>query len=889
MKKKLLLLILVLFYTYTNAQNKLLWTRINNTQNSIEKKSKNNTLQFKLDADLLKEILTTVPNNTSKNQETEISIPNRKGELEKFIIQEYSNFSVELQELYPNIRSYAGTGKSDPTASVHFSISENKIQTMILRGNSGSEFIEVDTNDKTIYTLHYAENRETGNLPFSCSTNDTKLNTELLDKTNKTKASDKIFKTFRLALSCNGEYSDHFGNTIEGVLGGMNATMTRVNGIFNKDLAVKFEIIANTTKIIYLDASTDPYSDASLGAENPSGAKWNIELQENLTSVIKNTGYDVGHLFAGSGGGGNAGCIGCICVNPTTNTPRGKGSAYSAPGNGAPIGDFFDIDIVAHEMGHQLGGNHTFSFKIEGTGANIEPGSGTTIMGYAGVTNYNVQSHSDDYYSVNSITQIQNNLSSKTCSIDKIIPNNPPIISAGLDYTIPKGTPFILIGTGVDPDGDNVTFCWEQNDTAITQIDANSIAFPTKIDGPLFRSLNPSNSPIRYMPALKDVLTNTLTTKWESVSNIGRVLNFSLTARDNAIPGTAQTKTDNMVVTVSETAGPFELTSQNTTDIGWLQNSTQTITWNANGSETLDGASMLNIKLSTDGGLTFPIILASNTPNDGSEMITVPTITATNCRLLIEPTNNVFYAVNTKAFAIGYSVTSACDTYNFNAPFPIVEGNNYTIKTINVPNGSTTVAKINIALGVTHPFMSDIEVDLVSPQGTIVKLLNKSCGDSNVKLNFDDLGNAIACSSTSPQTVIPAQPLSVFNGQNPENTWSLRFRDTSNGDTGTIDFAELTICTQTFTTLSNLNYTINDFILYPNPNKGNFNIQFNSKSSDDIAVTVFDVLGRKVFDKKYSNKANFNETIQLKNVKSGIYILSVLDGERREEKKIVIE
>jgi hypothetical protein len=161
MKKKLLLLILVLFYTYTNAQNKLLWTRINNTQNSIEKKSKNNTLQFKLDADLLKEILTTVPNNTSKNQETEISIPNRKGELEKFIIQEYSNFSVELQELYPNIRSYAGTGKSDPTASVHFSISENKIQTMILRGNSGSEFIEVDTNDKTIYTLHYVEKLET--------------------------------------------------------------------------------------------------------------------------------------------------------------------------------------------------------------------------------------------------------------------------------------------------------------------------------------------------------------------------------------------------------------------------------------------------------------------------------------------------------------------------------------------------------------------------------------------------------------------------------------------------------------------------------------------------------------------------------------------------------
>jgi subtilisin-like proprotein convertase family protein len=883
MKKKILLLFFVLFSISNNAQTNSLWKRTNSNKSVL--RNSENLLQYELNESLLKQILSATAAQNSNRKGTEIEFPNAKGELEQFKVWESSNFAPELQKLYPNIRAYAGVGIKDPTATLHFSVSQNGIQTMILRADSGSEFIEPSLENKSIYALSNSERRTTERLPFTCSTEDVKLDKKLF---SRAKANNKTLKTFRLALSCNGEYANHFGNTVEGVLGGMNATMTRVNGVLNKDLAVKLEIIANNTQLIYLNPDTDPYSDASLGAQNPEGAKWNIELQENLTKVINHNNYDIGHLFTGSGGGGNAGCIGCICEDPSNNSPRGKGSGYSAPGNNPPIGDYYDIDIVAHEMGHQLGANHTFSFKTEGTGANIEPGSGSTIMGYAGVTNYNVQMHSDDYYSVNSVLQIQSNLSSKA-SIDKETTNNPPVIDAGLNHTIPKGTAFILKGTGTDQDGDNVTYCWEQNDSAITQIDANSTVFSTKVDGPIFRSLYPSSSPIRYMPALKDVLANKLSTKWESVSTIGRVLNFSLTARDNAISETPQTATDFMTVNVAENAGPFELTSQSSNDIGWLQSSAQTITWNVNGSDTLDGSATVNIKLSTDGGLTFPISLASNTPNDGTEIITVPNITATNCRLLIEPTNNIYYAINKTAFAVGYNVTSACNTYTFDAPYDIPESKNYTSKTITVPSGSDAIANVSVNIGVTHTFMAEIEIDLISPQGTIVNLLNKSCGNSSLKLNFDDKGNAISCSNTALQTVIPAQPLSSLNGQNPQNTWTLRFRDPSNGDIGKIDSAALTICTQNFTTLAAEDYKINAFQLYPNPSKGNFNIQFNSKSTTPISVAVYDLLGRKLFDEKYPNNSNFNENIHLKNITPGVYILTVIDGERKEEKKIIIE
>jgi subtilisin-like proprotein convertase family protein len=897
MKKIILSTTLCVFTFLVQAQSDNFWKKISPKEiSSVEKnkveKNSEEMLLFQLDEIGLKNTLAKI-NNKASLESVEISIPNADGTLERYTVRESSNFATELQSKYPEIRSYKGIGITDKTATAYFSYSPKGIQTMVIRADKDSEFIESYSKTKAVYKLITSKNRSNSSLPVACSTEDVALNSELQNKTNKVKANDKIFRTYRLALSCNAEYTNYYGGTVANALAGMNASMTRINAILSKDLAVKFEIIANNDLLIYLNPITDPYSDSDTGADNENGATWNLELQNNLTATIGNSSYDVGHLLSATGGGGNAGCIGCICTNPTVSNPYGKGSGWSAPSNNNPEGSNFDIDVVAHEMGHQLGGNHTFSHKVEGRGINIEPGSGSTIMGYAGVvspSSLNIQAHSDDYYHIVSVQQIQSNLASKTCSTNTPITNSPPIINAGVDYTIPKGTAFILKGAGSDPNGDAISYTWEENDNAVTSTDANSICYPTKVDGPLFRSQKPSSSPTRYMPAQKDVLANTLTTKWESVSNIQRTLNFILTGRDNAAAGTSQNNSDDMIVNVNGTVGPFAVTSQNIENIGWNQGGNQTITWSVNGSETLAGAGNVNIKLSTDGGLTFPITLASNTPNDGTEIITAPNITATNCRLLIEPTANIFYAVNSKVFAIGYSVTSECNTYTFSTPVAIPDGSlTYTTRTINVPSTASTIVDVNVAIGIEHTFMSDIQIEIVSPQATTVKLQIDNCG---TKLNviYDDSGAVLDCSKTTLQNAIPKESLSIFNGQDPANTWTLKLRDVNSGDIGILNSASITICTKTYTALSTNNLNLSNFVLYPNPSKGQFNIQFSSQSDNDVKIFVHDLLGRKVFENKYNKTSSaFNEDIQLKNVTPGVYLITVVDGDRKEEKKIVVE
>jgi hypothetical protein len=291
------------------------------------------------------------------------------------------------------------------------------------------------------------------------------------------------------------------------------------------------------------------------------------------------------------------------------------------------MGDTFDIDYVAHEMGHQYGGNHTFSTNVEGSGVNVEPGSGSTIMGYAGITAQDVQPNSDDYFVYANIKQIQDNMINKTCPTRIALTNITPVVNAGLDYTIPKSTPFILTGVATDGNGDSLTYCWEQNDTATTQTGAASAASATKTGGPNWRSYSPVATPVRYCPPLTRVVANQSTTQGteitvEALSSVARTLNFVFTARDN-FAGAGQTNSDGMTVTVNGTAGPFLVASPNTA-VSWTVGTNQNVTWNVAGTTTNGvNAQYVDIYLSTDGGFTYPILLASKVPNDGSETITV--------------------------------------------------------------------------------------------------------------------------------------------------------------------------------------------------------------------------------------------------------------------------
>ncbi|MBC9909407.1 reprolysin-like metallopeptidase [Chitinophaga varians] len=616
---------------------------------------------FDLDlAPLRSEVFKTVGNKQA--HATIISLPNADGQIEQFEIKEASNFEPALQARFPEIRAFSGKGITDKQATLKLSISPQGVQAMVFRTEKESEFIEPYSADHTVYTVF---KKQAKTLPWKCSTPEQKLATSIGNQVGTVARSTGDAKTLRLAQSVTAEYSNYFGATSASqvglVLAAINATLTRCNGVYEKDLALHLNLIAATTNVIYYNPATDPYSDASSGA----GGAWNSELQNTLTSVIGAANYDIGHLFGASGGGGNAGCIGCICVD------NQKGSGFTSPADNIPQGDNFDIDYVVHEVGHQLGGNHTFSMSNEGTGVNVEPGSGITIMGYAGITAQDIAPHSIAFYHAATIAQIQANLAGKTCPVTTSISGNnaTPVVNAGGNFTIPISTPFALTGSATDANaGDVLTYSWEQNDNATSsQTGTASVASVTKATGPNWISYAPTTSPVRYFPKLETILAGGLISgplpggdagaNTEALSSVSRTLKFRLTVRDNApysstAPVTiGQTNFADATITVTNTSGPFAVTAPNT-NVSWAGNSSQTVTWNV-ANTTTGAVSCANVKISisTDGGNTFSTLVAS-TPNDGSEVVTVPNTPTTTARIKVEAVGNIFFDISNTNFTI---------------------------------------------------------------------------------------------------------------------------------------------------------------------------------------------------------------------------------------------
>jgi hypothetical protein len=608
---------------------------------------------FNLNTEPLRQQLFSIVNDNTRS--TVIVLPNADGGFEEFEVYEASNFDPELQAAFPQIRAYSGRGITDKNATLKLSLSPQGIQTMVFRTEKDSEFIEAYSQDHTIYSV-FRSQRAKGKLPWTCTTDEHAIAEGLNAQLSQAPTSNTgQIKTMRLAQSCNGEYSNFFGafnaSQVDLVLAAFNATLTRCNGCYEKDLAVHLNLIANTTAVIYYDPATDPYT--SLGS-------WNSQLQATLNANIGAANYDIGHMFGASGGGGNAGCIGCVCNDSN------KGSGITSPADGIPMGDNFDIDYVVHEVGHQMGANHTFSHSLEGSGQNKEVGSGITIMGYAGITSRDVAPHSIDIYHETSIQQIQNNLANKTCPITTTMTaNHTPVVAPVSNYTIPITTPFALTGSATDSDGDAITYCWEQDDNATTS-GANSVASPTKLTGPNWLSFSPTTSPTRLFPRLSTIQAGLAVTpplpggdagtNIEALSSVSRALKFRLTVRDNRpyVPGSTigQTQFTDTTVTVTSTAGPFKVTSPNT-NVSWAGGSVQTITWDV-ANTTLPPVSAANVKISmsTDGGQTFPTVLLESTPNDGSEVVTIPSGASSTARVKVEAIGNIFFDMSDTNFSI---------------------------------------------------------------------------------------------------------------------------------------------------------------------------------------------------------------------------------------------
>jgi len=640
-KLRLVFSITILFLSFCASAQSNYWQSTTARKSAAHKQMKRlevrNGKLFSLSEKLFLNEL-KVLSSSKKNFKT-IYFPDDDGKQVGFNVMETPVMADELSAKYPLIKSYTGYGRDNASEKIRFSVSHNGIQAMIVHGSGkGNTFMQkIDGNDYIVYNRDSYQKRD---AEFICST------TSKVEKNIGASAlkpvDGQVLRTFRLAVSTTGEYTSYHGGTVADALAAVNATVTRINQVFESDLAIKLELIANTDAVIYTNAATDPYGG------NLSG-----NLQSTLTDSIGAANYDIGHLFHKEDqANGNAGFVGAVCID------NRKGSAFASHPD--PVGDFYDLDYVAHEMGHQFGANHTWSFEAEGTSVQVEPGSGTTIMGYAGIADENnVALHGEDYFHYSSIVQISNYLNTVSCAEITALTNNPPVIVPTGNFTIPKSTAFVLTGSASDSDAaDVLSYTWEQVDNGII---TQATFGPTNPTGANFRSQRPSIDSVRYFPKLSNVIAGNLTqvnppvnSAWETVSDVEREMNFALTVRDNAIGG-GQVEADLVKVSVLNHAGPFIVTSQAAGET-YVAGAVQKITWDvANTNIAPVNAQNVDIFLSIDGGLTFPTALATNVPNDGEHEVVVPSSPTTTARIMIKASDNVFYAVNSADYTIAES------------------------------------------------------------------------------------------------------------------------------------------------------------------------------------------------------------------------------------------
>ncbi|MFN4253865.1 MAG: reprolysin-like metallopeptidase [Saprospiraceae bacterium] len=680
-----------------------------------------------LDLAAIRPVLAAAPERfapAAADNETVLQIPMPDGSFQRFRLFESPVMERELQAKYPDIRCYTGAGIDDPSATMKCDLTPQGFHAMILAAGQSPVFVDpYSMGDTERYISYYKKDytRKDGK-DFVCET-DHDFPISLGNASDYVSGPDMQgdcqLRKYRLALACTGEYANFHGATGANkapALAAMNTTMNRVNGVYERETAVTMMLIANNDLLIYTNASTDPYSNNSGGTM----------LGQNVTTINQVIGvanYDMGHVFS-TGGGGIAG-LGVIC---TASKARG------VTGLGSPVGDGFDIDYVAHEMGHQFGGNHTFNSNqgsCNGNQANsaaMEPGSGITIMAYAGICgSHNIAAHSDDYFHAISLQEIGNfitNGNGNSCAAKTVTGNKAPVVNAGPDRIIPKSTPFALTATGSDADNDPITYCWEQMDPET----ATMPPVATNTVGPLFRTFPPTTSPTRIFPRLSDLNSNTNYT-WEKLPSVARTMKFRVTIRDNHA-GAGCTEEDDMTVTVNANAGPFVVTEPNT-NVTWFVGEAKTVTWNVANTNTAPvNCTSVKILLSTDGGLTYPIVLADGVPNNGSAPVTVPNNVSTTCRVKVESVGNIFFDISNVNFRIQIPPTPtfllttssnsltgcAGETPAFNINFTSLLNFNdpVNLTVAGLPTGATATIFFNPALPLTNPIVP-VQIEGLTP------------------------------------------------------------------------------------------------------------------------------------------------------------------------------
>lgn len=584
----------------------------------------------------------------------------------------------------------------------------------------------------------------------------------------------------------------------------------------------------------------------------------------NLNVVIGNANFDIGHVF--STGGGGVAYLGVVCNNSF--------KAGGVTGRSFPIGDPFDIDYVAHEMGHQFGGNHTFNSTTGSCGGGnrnaataYEVGSGTTIMAYAGIcTTNDIQPNSDPFFHVASYDEMGIFITTgggNSCKQVIATGNNIPVITAmnNNGVTIPELTPFILTATATDADSDPLTYCWEEWDIS-TAGDWNS---GSSNDRPLFKSRIPKTTGTRMFPDINVILAgypaNPAATmgglKGETLSDpFGpqiRTIKFKLTVRDNrsggggiatgggdvASPGCSLATP--FSIDVKGGTGAFAITSPNGGE-NWLGGTPQTFNWNvASTNASPINTANVNILMSTNGGLTYPTTVLANTPNDGTQVVTIPNIpTNTTVRYMIQAAGNVFF-----------DISNANSTITFNGALPVGLFD-FTAKAVNgnvVLNWSTVFEQNNRGFEIQR---SANNADAFFPIGFVNGTGN---GTSQQQYLFTD--NNV---QKNVHYFFRLKQIDIDNRSSFSPVRSVKISDNK----------------------------LTNITLAPNPVANKLFITLNQNNVPILLADVFDITGKLIMQNRFVNPYPSSVLeINIPKLSSGVYLLRLTSGDDMETLRFI--
>ncbi|MFN2411600.1 MAG: reprolysin-like metallopeptidase [Pyrinomonadaceae bacterium] len=632
---------------------------------------------FRLDKAALRAELSNAPKEgapASAAGDNVILLPMPDGSLSRFRIEHSPIVELGLAAKYPELNeTYRGQGIDDPSATVRLDFLPEGFHSMILSSRGTVLVDPYAPGDTENYITYYKRDAPRG-PSFSCEVTDTGAVQKLFTAKNASLesfvanaapsvVSGGTLRTYRIAVAATNEYAATVGsNTVAGTLAAQVLVMNRVNGVYERDVAIRMVLVANNDRVIYATDSScggAACSSANDPFTNDDGVAMLSENQSTLNSRIGSSNYDIGHVFS-TGGGGVA----------TLNGPCRNSKAQGVTGLANPVGDPFTIDYVAHEIGHQWGAQHTFNGLTSScsdnrsAGSAYEPGSGITIMAYAGICDaQNLAAHSIDTFHAKSLQDIitySQNGDGSACAIQTPTANTPPSISivGGPSFNVPKQTPFTLTASATDANADAITYDWQQFDLgagafSVPNSDADGVARP------IFRAYAPSSRPSRTFPSEQFIRSNanippaTLSgfLTGEVLPAIGRSMTFQVIARDNRAGG-GGISTAIAIVAVDGGGGPFNVTAPNGGDT-WTGGQTRTVTWDvANTTAAPVSAANVKITLSTDGGVSFPTTLVTSTPNDGSHDLVVPSANTDSARIRVEAAGNIFFDISNANFAI---------------------------------------------------------------------------------------------------------------------------------------------------------------------------------------------------------------------------------------------